>query len=106
MPRTGRFTEFLVRRYRTLKNSSAVTPACLRMPESVPILSSRWSGTTHPAEPRRKIKRLPFCRIRADPKFYSPRIDYIPDIRGRLGGTCGHPQRRQEGLAERGRKKL
>jgi hypothetical protein len=32
-------------------NSSGVTPACFRMPRSVPMASSRCSGTTHPKAP-------------------------------------------------------
>ncbi len=32
-------------------NSSAETPACFKIPASVPAFSSLWFGTTHPEAP-------------------------------------------------------
>ena len=46
----------LAQAYSAEMNSSTDTPACFRMPASVPVLSSRWFGTTQPADPRRRTR--------------------------------------------------
>lgn len=50
-----------VRDYSACMNSSAVTPACLSTPASVPVLSSRCRGTTQPVDPRRRTKHGSEC---------------------------------------------
>lgn len=70
-------------RHSPLENSSAVTPACLSTPDSVPTLSSRCSGTTQPTEPRLRITWLPFWRIRTNPSFSNARIASSPETPGK-----------------------
>jgi hypothetical protein len=50
-------------------NSSTLTPACFRMPESVPILISACMGTTQPASSRFITTRLPRWRASSKPSF-------------------------------------
>ena len=66
-------------------NSSADTPACLRMPAKVPVFSSRWFGTAQPDDPLRRTKWLPCCLTTTKPNRSSARTASLPESTGSSG---------------------
>lgn len=66
-------------------NSSTLTPACSKIPLSVPRLISRCIGTTQPRFPRRKTAWLPLCRLKTNPNRSNARRASFPETSGSLG---------------------
>src|ERR1700685_1138034 len=70
-------------------NCSIDTPACFKMPRSVPIANSGCSGITQPLDrevsDRLSTTWLPRCRTCVKPSFSMARIACAPETRGNLG---------------------
>ena len=86
-------------------NSSADTPACLRMPAKVPVFSSRWFGTAQPDDPLRRTKWLPRCLTTTKPNRSSARTASLPETTG-SSGIFSYTKSGQQWTPNKGRREF